>query len=102
MAILETAASKAAGRGTYRSAKGNGFAKNVSLVFVCAPVTRHARWGARDLPLAWPCWPDPGTNWLYLVDFSELGFNTGTSGSPGSDSNRLTETLSLFAAVVIS
>ncbi|KAG8423345.1 UDP-galactose transporter Gms1 [Metarhizium acridum] len=34
MAILETAASKAAGPGAYRSTKGNGFAKNVSLIFL--------------------------------------------------------------------
>ncbi|TWU74946.1 hypothetical protein ED733_005257 [Metarhizium rileyi] len=34
MAILETTASKAAGPGAYRGAKGNGFAKNVYLIFL--------------------------------------------------------------------
>lgn len=50
MVILETAASKAAGSGAYRSSKGNGFAKNVSLIFVCVLPSRVPWYlAARDL-----------------------------------------------------
>lgn len=56
MAILETAASRAAGPGGYRNGKGSGFAKNVSLIFVCVVPMLHmcrgSTRGARDLFVA--------------------------------------------------
>lgn len=75
MAILETAASRAAGTGGYRNGKGSGFAKNVSLTFVCASVA-GVLWfmEARDLHVA-------ALTMLRLtgslVDLPKLGFDIG-------------------------
>ncbi|KAH0601888.1 hypothetical protein MHUMG1_00767 [Metarhizium humberi] len=75
MAILETAASKAAGPATYRSTKGNGFAKNVSLIFVRSSAAAMAWYlGARDLHEATLETVLKLT--IYLVDFPELGPDT--------------------------
>ncbi|KAF5134811.1 hypothetical protein E5D57_005448 [Metarhizium anisopliae] len=77
MAILETAASKAAGPATYRSTKGNGFAKNVSLIFVRSSAAAMPWYlGARDLHEATLETVLELT--IYLVDFPELGPDTGT------------------------
>lgn len=76
MAILETTASKAAGPATYRSTKGNGFAKNVSLIFVCSAAAMPWYLGARDLHEA--ALETVLKLTIYLVDFPELGPDTGT------------------------
>jgi hypothetical protein len=49
MAILETSVPGPVGHTAYRNPKANGFAKNLSLVFVCATAARvlwHIGWHA--------------------------------------------------------